>query len=310
MTSPFASTRKEFIQAITGLAMVPAIASAERHEPDGQLKVLIVVAHPDDEYAVAATTYRVTHELGGTADQLVITNGEGGYRYSTLAESIYRVSLTKESDGRAHLPAIRKAETLRAGEILGIRHHHFLNQRDSGFMDNAASASTGNWDQRHIVSTLVNLMEHERYDFIFTLLPTVETHAHHRVATLLVLEAVSRLPEATRPAVLGADPGSKQDNPRFAGLPLLPRTATDSDRPLVRFDRTTPFGYQDALNYQIVVNWVIAEHKSQGLFQTDYGRHDVERFWLFTVSGEDARARTQRLSEQLNHGRIQTAVAQ
>jgi N-acetylglucosamine malate deacetylase 2 len=49
-------------------------------------RVLIVVAHPDDESCFAATVYQITHNLGGTVDQLLITNGEGGYRYSLLAE--------------------------------------------------------------------------------------------------------------------------------------------------------------------------------------------------------------------------------
>ncbi len=292
--------------AVTGLAMLPAIAVAERRPP----KVLIVVAHPDDEYAFAATVYRITRELSGIADQVIITNGEAGYRYSALAESIYRVSLTREEDGRAHLPSIRKAETLRAGEILGIRQHHFLNQHDSGFSDDAAAASTGNWDRSHILSTLASLLNREHYDFVFTMLPTAETHAHHRTATLLVLEAVSRMPEAERPAVLGGDPGSKQDAPaHFAGLPSAPLTATVSQTPALTFDRTTTFGYHDALSYQIVVNWVIAEHKSQGLFQTDYGRHDVERFWLFALSGEQARSRTAQLGEQLKPSHTSLAVA-
>ena len=32
-------------------------------------------------------------------------------------------------------------------------------------------------------------------------------------------------------------------------------------------DRTVKFGFQDALDYQIIVNWVIAAHKSQGAYQ-------------------------------------------
>ena len=51
------------------------------------VKVLVVVAHPDDETAMAATIYKITHEQGGIVDQAVITNGEGGYKYSLLAES-------------------------------------------------------------------------------------------------------------------------------------------------------------------------------------------------------------------------------
>jgi N-acetylglucosamine malate deacetylase 2 len=34
------------------------------------------------------------------------------------------------------------------------------------------------------------------------------------------------------------------------------------------FDRTVSFGFRSALTYQIVVDWMIAEHKSQGLLQT------------------------------------------
>jgi len=57
-------------------------------------KTLLVVAHPDDEYYFAATVYRMAVQLGGRVDELIITNGEGGYRYSTLAEPFYKKSLT------------------------------------------------------------------------------------------------------------------------------------------------------------------------------------------------------------------------
>jgi hypothetical protein len=32
------------------------------------------------------------------------------------------------------------------------------------------------------------------------------------------------------------------------------------------------------------VSWVIAEHKSQGLFQNDYRKHELEQFWLCAIS--------------------------
>jgi hypothetical protein len=44
----------------------------------------------------------------------------------------------------------------------------------------------------------------------------------------------------------------------------------------------------------------IAEYKSQGLFQTNYGKHDFEQFWLFAVSGKDAPHRAQQLQAQLS----------
>lgn len=112
------------------------------------VKVLLVVAHPDDEYNFAATTYRIARELGGAIDEVVITDGEGGYRYSLLAEKIYGVQLTREDVGRTRLPAIRRQETIRAGRILSIRHHYFLNQKDQDFTLDPQPALDRVWDKR------------------------------------------------------------------------------------------------------------------------------------------------------------------
>ena len=292
-----APTRKEFLLALAG---APALPLALDAAADGR-KALIVVAHPDDEYALAATTYRLSRELGWTVDQVVVTNGEGGYRYAALAEQVYGVALTRESDGRRRLPAIRRQETLNAGKVLGVREHHFLDQHDSGFDTDATLADTGAWDQARILDYLLELLRREDYSAVFTLLPTAGTHAHHRAAALLLLEAVEQLDRDRRPAVFGAEPGNRADaGETYSGLPAHPLTRTANPRPLVSFDRTAAFGYHDALNYQIVVNWVIAEHKSQGLFQSDSGRHQLERFWLFAVSGASGAARAGALAGQLS----------
>jgi N-acetylglucosamine malate deacetylase 2 len=119
-------------------------------------KVLLVVAHPDDEYNFAATTYRIARELGGAVDEVVITDGEGGYRYALLAEKIYGLPLTSEHVGRTHLPVIRRQETLRAGRILGIRHHYFLNQKDQAFTLDATSTLNSAWDIRLRLYTAAN----------------------------------------------------------------------------------------------------------------------------------------------------------
>ena len=117
---------KKLFALVSLLLMVLALPAVSQDAP----RALIVVAHPDDESCFAATVYEITHNLGGTVDQLVITNGEGGYRYSLLAETIYGVALTDEKTGRAALPEIRKRELLDAGRILGIANHYFLDQRD------------------------------------------------------------------------------------------------------------------------------------------------------------------------------------
>ena len=93
------------------LAMPEALLAKSFAAEATRSKLLIVAAHPDDEYAVGATTYRLTRELGWAADHVFITNGEAGYRYSALAEALYGVGLTSENQGRSRLPAIRRRET-------------------------------------------------------------------------------------------------------------------------------------------------------------------------------------------------------
>lgn len=265
-------TRREFA-LMTAAAALPALQA----EPAG-LKVLIVVAHPDDEYAFAASVYRLARELGAVVDQVVISDGGGGYRYSALAEQVYSLPLTDERIARERLPEIRRRETLAAGKILGIRKHHFLHQRDGGYASDPACAEV-EWDQAAVREFLLQLIRAERYQYVFTLLPTTDTHTHHRAATLLALDAVQSFPASERPVVLAAEAAASSEPHReYFALPGYPITAASAET--YEFSRTRHFGFRNALSYTIVVNWVIAEHKSQGLFQTDVGKHDVERFWL------------------------------
>jgi N-acetylglucosamine malate deacetylase 2 len=299
-----AITRQTFLLAVPEALLAKSLA-AESTRP----KLLIVAAHPDDEYAVAATTYRLTRELGWAADHVVITNGEAGYRYSALAEAVYGIGLTGESEGRSRLPAIRRRETLAAGKVLGIRRHYFLDQRDSGFATDAANAPTSNWDHAAVLGFLTGLLHREHYDAIFTLLPTPETHGHHRAATLLALEAAATLPEERRPLLLAADPcAANAPTELFRGMPGQPLSRTNGEGPVFVFDRDSHFGYRNALNYQIVVNWFIAEHKSQGLFQADSGKHQLEQFWLFEASGRDAESRARELAARLTPAAHQVAA--
>jgi LmbE family N-acetylglucosaminyl deacetylase len=280
-------TRKEFLQAVAGSTVLAQNLAAQ--QPRG--KLLIVAAHPDDEYAFAAATYRLVRESGWLADQVVITNGESGYRYSALAETYYGVSLGPTPEGRAHLAEIRKKEARGAGQVLGIRNHYFLEQRDLGFDRDAASAQSGNWDRPYIAKFLAGLLSKEKYDAIFTLLPAPQTHGHHREAALLALEAVSHL-AVERPLIFGVEAHDRGENAlQFSGLPAEPITRTMAATPVLVFDRATSLGYRDSLNYRIVVNWLIAEHKSQGLFQNDFGKDQFEQFWLFEASGENSQDR-------------------
>jgi hypothetical protein len=73
-------------------------------------------------------------------------------------------------------------------------------------------------------------------------------------------------------------------------------------------DRTVKFGYKDSLDYQIIVNWEIAAHKSQGLFQTAMGRGDREEFVVLESGAESEAARAaalfKALAERAAHPRV------
>lgn len=278
-----------------------AFGQQPKAAPAAAPRVLIIVAHPDDESCFAAATYRIAKELGGTVDQAVITNGEGGFRYSLLAEPYYGVKLTDEAVGRAHLPAIRKQELLEAGKVLGIRRHYFLEQKDEHFTQDAHEVLEKTWRTKWVLARLEQLLRVERYDFVFTLFPDPETHGAHKAATILALEAAAAQPAERRPIVLGCEDSARADaRPvSFRGLDDYPITQPPATAPSFQFDRAVKFGFKDALDYQIIVNWVIAAHKSQGLFQTGYNKYDLEDFALFAADGEAAVAKTQQLFERL-----------
>ncbi len=108
-----------WIVAILLLFAVSAGAQTQQHERllGAHPRVLIVVAHPDDESCFSVTVYEITHNLGGTVDQLVITNGEGGYKYSLPAEAYYHAPLTEEAVGQAMLPRYGSRRCSTPGEF-------------------------------------------------------------------------------------------------------------------------------------------------------------------------------------------------
>jgi LmbE family N-acetylglucosaminyl deacetylase len=267
--------------------------------------VLIVDAHPDDEVAYAATTYKIVHDLHGTVDLVVITDGQGGYKYSTLAEPYYGLELTRESIGRKNLPEIRRKEMRAAGKILGISHIYFLNQRDNRYMLSAHEVLDSTiWDTAKVEKKLVSLMKKGDYDFVFTLLPVDSTHGHHKAASILALRAVSMLPAEHRPVILAGSTHTKGAREQsYNGLRDYPLTRPQSATPQFTFDRLQSFGYRHVLNYKIIVNWAIAEHKSQGTEQLDINRSDEEQYWLYAINADSAAIKTKQLFDALavNH---------
>jgi N-acetylglucosamine malate deacetylase 2 len=269
-------------------------------QTDTSLKVLIVVAHPDDESGFCATVYKITHDLHGKVDFALITNGEGGYKYSTLAEAYYGEELTDPKIGRQYLPSIRKQELMNAGKILGIRNYFFLDQKDDKYGLNEKDPLDTVWDVELIKHRLTQIMTNTKYDYIFCLLPIPQTHAHHKAATILALDVVKTLPESQRPIVLGVTDANKNDTSKitFSELNGYPETKINPNAPIFTFDRSVHFGYKNALTYKIIAFWEIAEHKSQGtMFSGNIP--DYENFWYFDENDPKGISKTQSLFNRL-----------
>ncbi len=301
------------ILAVSTLTAIPQAIAAP-------LKVLVVTAHPDDEVCMAGTIVRVARELGGAVDQVVITNGEGGFKYATPAEAIYGKKISDEKIGRRELPAIRKRELAAAGKILGVRSHEFLDEKDFGFTKDREEAFKG-WKKDKILKALERKMKLGKYDYLFLLLPTTTTHGHHQAASLLALEARDKLPEEARPMAFGCwlEPADmvtlpEEEKPEitssrtFLGAEGYPQSKPWPGEAWA-FDRRRKFGVGDKLSYHLWVNWMIAEHKSQGAFQMMAGRYDLEKFVALGPETPEARKRTDAFFTELNGLPATTPVA-
>ncbi|MEM7308240.1 MAG: PIG-L family deacetylase [Planctomycetota bacterium] len=274
---------------------------ADAGEP-GAPRLLAVVAHPDDETAFAATLFKAATHLGAACDVVVLTNGEGGFKYATLAERLYGRELTDEPVGRAHLPEIRRDEMLAGARLLGVRDVYFFNQADHRYtqdVDEVLGEGAEVWDLAAVRATLVELLLSGEYDFVLTHAPTPTTHAHHQAASLLAVEAAARLAPAERPVLLAAQTAELGEATAPAPATVDRPGALLLDAPPLLFDRTQPFGHRDRLDYRIVVNWVIAEHKSQGTMQLAVNGRPLERFFLYAANAKGARERAEAFFEAL-----------
>jgi N-acetylglucosamine malate deacetylase 2 len=266
-------------------------------------RVLVVDAHPDDEGSYAATIYKITHDLHGTVDLVVITNGEGGYKYSTLGNDYYHLNLTDEKIGRKYLPGIRHKELVNAGKIIGLHKIFFFNQRDNRYTLDPHEVLDSNWNIPFVKSQLNHILTTGHYDYVFTMLPSDSTHGHHKAATILALTAVQNLPKnIPHPIVLAggtSDLGKPVRN--FTVLDGFPITRVSDGAPTYSFDMNQSFGFHHILNYKIILDWEIVEHKSQGTLQAGLNRAggDFEQYYYFDINSPEGRAKTKALFDRL-----------
>lgn len=267
---------------------------------DYKPKILLVTAHPDDDALFSATVFKTTYLLNGSVDLALMTNGEGGYRYSTLGNYIYGMQLDKEKVGRAQLPGIRKKELMAGGDIVGLRNYYFFDQKDEAYsLDPEKPLSA--WNTDHIIERLKRIITEEQYDFIFTMLPSKQTHAHHKASAILALRAVEALPENQRPTILATTIlREKSDTTSFTELEGYPLTRINRNVEPYSFDRTQKFGHNNRLDYNIIANWVIAEHKSQGTMQLLMGEGMIEQYWYYAINPPAAAEKVRRFFRAVN----------
>ncbi|ASU33942.1 PIG-L family deacetylase [Mucilaginibacter xinganensis] len=259
-------------------------------------RVLVVMAHPDDESTFSVTLYKIVKEQHGAVDLFVITNGEAGFKYCTLAEQYYGVALTDEKAGRTNLPRIRKKELLNAGKILGVSQYYFQDQADAHYGLDEKGPLDSTWNTALVQKHLTQLLKKKHYDFIFTLLPEPGTHGEHKAAAILALNTLATLPIADRPLILGATTQNKADSTLgFSQYANYQGTETITKTPSFEVDRTASFSYKNRVNYKVIANWEIAEHKSQGFTQMTMNDGDLEEFWYFKSNGLEGVAKCENL---------------
>lgn len=262
--------------------------------------VLVVNAHPDDETSFPILLYKITHELKGTVDLALLTDGSGGFNGSELGSVYYGMNLTDSVVGRAELPRIRKKELLEAGDVLGIRQYFFFDQLDDYYHFDARPYVDGRrWDVPFIEKKLDAILAARHYDFVITMLPYAGQHAHHKAAAVLALRAVQRL-KGPRPVVLAGSTYRDEKPEAFNVLEGYPETAVKPGASY-SIDVAKRFGVGRQVSYQVVAHWVVAAYKSQGDMQQNpayIGEREI--FRLFETNEAGAAQKAAALFDALN----------
>ena len=266
------------------------------------VNVLIITAHPDDETMFPVTVFKLVRELGGSADLALVTDASGGYN-GMVASKYYGINLLDSVVGRRVLPAIRKKELMKAGEVMGITNFYFFDQVDDRYSSDPSPYLAGRrWNIDLVDRQLDEVLTKGRYDLVLCLVPSAEQHAHHKAATVLALRAVARL-QGKKPIVLGGRTLSRATTFSFTELPGYPETKVLPTAPIYEVDVSHTFGEGGKHSYQIVADWVKAEHKSQsGDMNVAMHRGDVEVFYYFAQNGPAGLETTKKLFTALKAG--------
>ena len=151
-----------------------------------------------------------------------------------------------------------------------------------------------------MLDEIKNRLQLGKYDFVLTLFPSPDTHGAHKAATLTALSAISQM-QGEKPVVL-----SCQDSLPNATAPLDWTGFKSPQHPFTvapqryTVDLATKFGFNNAMDYRIVLDWVIAAQKSQGLFQMSAGQAGKEEFTILDTATPSAAEKADQLFRALS----------
>jgi LmbE family N-acetylglucosaminyl deacetylase len=143
----------------------------------GSPRLLVVVAHPDDETFGCGSILRRAADEGMVTAVLCATRGEAGESAIDVAPG--------------ELASVREAETRAAGEVLGVSQIEFLGFQDSGMSGSAGPATLVAAPMNEVAQQIRAHIEAFRPDVVVTLDAGDghRDHAHIRDATLGAVDA-------------------------------------------------------------------------------------------------------------------------
>ena len=174
------------------------------------------------------------------------------------------------------------------GEIVGLRNYFFFDEKDKEYSLDAEVPLSA-WNTDYITTRMQEIIKEGNYDFVFTMMPSPRTHAHHKASAILALRAVKKMEPQNKPLVLASTiVRDMSDSTGFSGLEGYSITNINADVEPFTFDRSQKFGHNNELDYNMIANWVIAEHKSQGTMQQFMGADSaIEQYRYYEINPAD-----------------------